>query len=336
VTDGLLREIVLEVTGRSLPPQLPPAHGDARLAAASLGNLIRQVPLDYDIRHHLLNHFRSAEAQLIDEQPRDLLAVAAYLHDAPLRIPVIDRDPVVLPPLDDELAGAYRMLLQLDAEVSEPWTLIGGLMVFTLCAEYGSPFTRPTGDADVAVGVFTHRRGLSRFTSHLRDAGFDDVTPPAIDHREQHSYRWARGGVKIDVAVPPKANDQRNPPTAITGRPAVELPATQQALRRTQRVPVRVGDEDGHVRRPDLLAAIIIKAVAAKTDTRDPDRHREDLVSLADTLAHSGEHLRYAPQMRPKDRSRLACAIDLITGRQWRAARDPDAARAALRFLIQP
>lgn len=334
MSGGILDALVRELTGSALPQQLPPARGDAHASAVSLVNLIRQVPLDYDTRHNLIARFRAAETQLIDEQPQALLAVGAYLHDVPLRIPLVGRR-LVLPPLDDELTSTYRMLMMLDCEVSEPWTLIGGLMVFTLCAEYGTPFTRPTGDADVAVSVFTHRRALSRFTSCLREVGFADVTPPALDHRQQRSYRWATGGVNFDVAVPPKANDQRNPPTAITGLRAVELPATQQALRRTQRLPVRLGVEDGHLRRPDLLAAIIIKAVAARTDTRDPERHREDLVALADTLAHSGEHLRYAPQMRLKDRSRLADAIKDLSGRHWRAARDPDAARAAMEYLVE-
>jgi hypothetical protein len=162
--------------------------------------------------------------------------------------------------------------------------------------------------ADIAVGVFTHRSSLAQFTSYLMAAGFEDITPSAIDRREQLSDRWSRAGVKFDVAVPPKANGQRNQPTTATGRTATELPATQQASQRTQRLAGRIGDDTGHVRRPDLLAAIIIKAVAARTDVRDPERHREDLVSLADNLAHSGEHLRFAPQMRPKDRSRLACS----------------------------
>jgi hypothetical protein len=333
VSGDILAKLVQELTGSS-PVELVTELGDEKAAAVTLVNLIHQAPLDFDRRRRLLHEFSAAEERLIAERPGELVGVAAYLHHAPIRIPVVAEEPVVLPPLDDELEAAYRMLLQLDEQVSEPWTLIGGLMVFTLCAEHGAPFTRPTGDADIAVGVFTHRAGLARVTSHLMTAGFEDITPSAIDRREQLSYRWAREGVKFDVAVPPKVNGQRNRPTSATGRTATELPATQQALQRTERLAVRIGNDTGYVRRPDLLAAIIIKAVAARTDIRNPERHREDLVSLADNLAHSGEHLRFAPQMRPKDRSRLATAVPLITRQEWRGARDPQAAQAAFTYLL--
>lgn len=329
----ILTELVAELTGAPAP-RLAPEEGDGYAAAISLANLIRQAPLHWDTRQHLLDRFGGAQAQLLADRPHDLVAVAVYLRGAPLRIPIVAAEPVVLPPLEDELAAAYRVLLLLDAQVSEPWTLIGGLMVFTLCAEYGSPFTRPTGDADIAVGVFTHRRGLSRVTSLLRAAGFDDVTPPALGRSQQLSYRWAREGVSFDIGVPPKANDQRTVATSVTGYAAVELPATQQALRRTQRLPVRIDQDAGYVRRPDLLGAVIVKAAAAGADTREPGRHREDLVSLADTLAHSGEHLRFAAQLRPRDRARLRMALSRITRKEWREARDPEAAEAALRYLL--
>jgi hypothetical protein len=332
VSSDILTELITELTGTP-PPQLAPEEGDGSAAAISLANLIRQAPLYSDTRQRLSDRSTA---------PGPSCSPIVRMTWSPLRHTYAERpygsrswrQSRWLPPLEDELAAAYRVLLLLDAQVSEPWTLIGGLMVFTLCAEYGSPFTRPTGDADIAVGVFTHRRGLGRVTSLLRAAGFDDVTPPAVGRSRQLSYRRAREGVSFDIGVPPKANGQRTVATSVTGRAAVELPATQQALRRTQRLAVRINEDAGYVRRPDLLGAVVIKAAAAGTDTREPERHREDLVSLADTLAHSGEHLSFAAQLRPQDRARLRMALGRITRKEWRGARDPEAAEAALRYLL--
>jgi len=158
-------------------------------------------------------------------------------------------------------------------------------MVLSLCIEFRGPHIRPTGDADVAVGVFTHRHALRAFTAVLAQEGFKDVTPASADS-ESTSYRWRRDGLLIDVAVPPEVNEQRTSPTTINNREGLELPATQQAIRRTEAVDVEVaGERVGRLRRPNLLGAIVIKSTAAIVDSRDPERHHEDIVSLADIIA---------------------------------------------------
>ena len=88
--------------------------------------------------------------------------------------------------------------------------LIGGLMALTHCAEHRAPFTRPTGDADIAVSFFTHRRALHSVTMRLTKLGFSDDTPDRFGGGPQLSYRWTRSNVKLDVAVPPKINDLRH------------------------------------------------------------------------------------------------------------------------------
>jgi hypothetical protein len=337
MTPGLLHEIVDALTDH--PRQVEPSprastSSDAHRAGTSIEQLLRQAPMPAVQRRELLERLRAAMPTLIADHGDEVVETAAALHDAVLRIPISTSEPVALPALDATLAAAYQTLIGLDAAVSEPWTLIGGLMVMTHCLERGAPFNRPTGDADIAVSVFTHRRALARVTGHLRDAQFVDVSPPALPGDDQLSYRWAREGVKLDVAVPPKANDQRDPPTTVTGRTAVELPATQQALRRTERLRSTADGIRGFVRRPDLLGAIVIKSAAAAADRRDPDRHREDLVTLADIMAFDGDQTEYAPQTTEKDRARIRTAMHDISMRQWRAARDPDAARRALEYLV--
>lgn len=175
---------------------------------------------------------------------------------------------------------------------------------------------------------------MRRLTEVLRERGFSDVTTAPLTGGEPLSYRWSDGEVKVDVGVPPKANEQRDRPVSATGRPAVELPATQQALRRTERLLVTLDDgSQGTVRRPDLMAALVIKAQATLSDRRDTDRHREDLVSLSEALAASGLHLAYRDQVRSKDVKRLLGAAATVRPAFWRQASDPVAARSALAFM---
>lgn len=260
--------------------------------------------------------------------------VRSRLVDLVCALTDLDRDPVPLPPLTAQLSAALEVLTVLDREVREPWTLIGGLMVLLTCAEHGRRFHRATVDADVVVGVFTHRRALRRLTSQLRRDDFVDDSPDPTTGGERLAYRWRRDAVVLDVTVPPKVNEQDDPPTTVVGRRSVALPGTQQALRRTERLPVRLpGGVDGHVRRPDLLGAVVLKSVAAVSDRRDAGRHREDLVMLADLLATTGRHVTYRPVVRAKDCRRIAAAAARVTLGEWRTADDPDAARAALDHL---
>ena len=219
----------------------------------------------------------------------------------------------------------------------EPWTLIGGLMVMVHCIEHGAPFTRATEDADVAVGVFTHRRALAEVTKCLSRLEYEDVTPESLGDRQSRSYRWARGAAVFDVAVPLKVGEQRDPPRSVTKRPSVELPAIQQAVARSERITIRLADgTGGSIRRPDLLGAIVIKATAACSDNRAPDRHVADLVLLSDALATSGAYVTYREQVRSKDVRRIERAIAQVRPAQWRKARDPEGAQGALRYVVEP
>ena len=305
--------------------------GDRPSALADLAGLIRQAPLSHADRTRLLALLETGLGAVPTGQIR---SAADLVRSTAPRFPG-SAGSVRLPALDARLRATFSTLFDLDQQVTAPWTLIGGLMVLTHCTEHDVPFARPTGDADVAVGVFTHRDALTQVTTWLRRRDFTDITPAPLTGGRPQSYRWSDGQVLVDVAVPVKANEQRRVATTTSGHPAVELPALQQALRRSERLPVSLADgTSGQLRRPDLLAALVLKAQAAVSDRRDTDRHREDLVALAEALAHSGWHRIYQPQLRPKDTQRLAAARLTITPAQWRAAQDPTAARSALDALI--
>jgi hypothetical protein len=263
---ALLADIVTVLTGvdrARVEQELTAAPGgddaEALGAADFILRLLRQAPMGHTDRTALLDAMDRHWSGLVRDHRLPLIAARALLRSKPLRIPLAPGPVVQLPPLTPELSDVYGAILDLDEHVREPWTLIGGLMVLTHCAELGAPFPRPTRDADITVSVFTHREALRSLTMRLNQIGFRDVTPDPLAGGPRLSYRWSRSAAKVDVAVPPKANDQQRPPTTVSGRVGVELPATQQALRRTQRVAIALAGSplaagaQGHVRRPDLL-----------------------------------------------------------------------------------
>lgn len=107
---------------------------------------------------------------------------------------------------------------------------------------------------------------------------------------------------------------------------------------RSERLPVRLGDRTGLVRRPNLLGALVAKSVASVVDSRDPDRHREDVAILARIALNAGAFRAMRRMSRDKDRKRLRKALELMPDGHpaWRRIAEPQEVRQALVRLALP
>lgn len=308
----------------------PTTDGDPD-ALAILTNLVRQAPAEHAVRHRLLERLSTFGPRL---SSAEIGAAGHLIRTSDPRFPEVDAR-LTLPWLDGTLTKALQTVFTLEREVGEPWTLVGGLMVMLHCSENGVTFTRATADADLAVGVFTHRYALRALTGSLVALGFTDETPAPLAGDTHLSYRWVSPDSKIDLMVPPGVNEQETVPRTVTRRPSVELPATQQALARSERIRIQLADGTvGATRRPNLLGALVIKSVAAVKDRREPARHREDVVALCEAIAYSGSHRRYVHELRPKDIVRLRSVYEDLSPAEWRRSRDPEAAHEALAYMV--
>ena len=64
------------------------------------------------------------------------------------------------------------------------------------------------------------------------------------------------------------------------GRTVIDV-MIPEGLDRQRTYPKTVGGRIGYVRRPTLLGALVVKARASVVDNRDPQRHVQDLIALA-------------------------------------------------------
>ncbi len=214
-----------------------------------------------------------------------------------------------------------------------------GLMVQLLCAEAGVEGSRATEDADLAVDVFDDRSSLRLLTAQLFRMGFHDGTPDSSTGDAKKSYRWVRDGLKVDFMVPSKTERQKCPARTVTGRPAVEFPGVQQAVRRSELVEVDVigTPVSGRIRRPNLAGAIVIKSVAGVADKRDTQRHWEDLALLGQICAGRPDLSGIRDSLKPRDQRRIRKVLEkMLPSTVFSRLENGQESAAALQMLATP
>lgn len=109
-----------------------------------------------------------------------------------------------------------------------------------------------------------------------------------------------------------------------SGRPGFGADGGNQALTRAQRVPVVVDGRHGYVRRPTLSGRLVAEARAWTVDSRDRERHLQDLISLAAVALHDPRAV--LSQTRPDDSRAMRVAMRGFDAhhRRVRAAEDPE------------
>lgn len=318
----------------SAAEQDPTAAG-ADAVRSGLSSLSNRVALSPALDQRRKRELRSRLAALRDDPPAlrrgDVAAWATLLRTHPPSVPTLVREPLVLPTLDEPQETAWHLLLDLDRDLSEPWVLVGGQMTMLHCLENGIDAYRATDDGDVVLGVWTHRSALGRATHLVQRQGFEPQQT-----LDGFGYRYARGRSVLDLLLPEGLERQRRQPRTATGRPGFAVDGGNQALIRAERLPVRLADRTGHVRRPSILGALVGKAAALRSDTRDRDRHREDIALLGYAALLTGFRT-MRTQTTPHDRQRLRRALAMTPPDHpaWRRAPEAKAVVEGLSRLAQ-
>ncbi len=163
---------------------------------------------------------------------------------------------------------------------SSSWSLIGGLMTQLHVVHRGLDAVRPTNDVDIVLHVETVRGLPNAAATALESIGYE--LQPSIDARNDIAHRFVRGASVVDV-VDVVAADHAAPSTleSIRRRRMMQIDGGTQALRRTINARVEiVPGETTVLSVPGPFGALILKAAAFQTDSRDRDRHLYDAVAL--------------------------------------------------------
>ena len=158
------------------------------------------------------------------------------------------------------------------------WCLVGGLMVALFAIE-AEQTQRATTDIDVLADARARPSGTAWAAKRLEALG---ATLREIQRSEPaRGFRFDLDGQIVDVLAP----DGLGPSGATTTGKlrTIEIPGGTQALSRTEVVEIAIEDDVTMLRRPTLVAAILLKARALRVHSR-PEDQRHDLVTLLSLL----------------------------------------------------
>jgi hypothetical protein len=189
---------------------------------------------------------------------------------ASIRIELVDPDAMEL----------WRTVAKVAAAFGEDrrWCLVGGLMVALFAIE-AQQTQRATTDIDVLADARARPSGTAWATGRLEALG---ATVRELQRSElERGFRFDFDGQIVDVLAP----DGLGPSGATTtGKlKTIQIPGGTQALNRTEVVEIVVEEATVTLRRPKLIAAILLKARALRVHSRPQDQ-RHDLVTLLSLL----------------------------------------------------
>lgn len=231
--------------------------------------------------------------------------------------------PVELP----ELTGALDTLWDLVLDIAERvppdrWVLIGGQMVMLHGLAAGQTPMRASQDVDVLADLLTDAAGLARCVRALREL---DLRPEADSAGRVYRFRRTADNATADVLAPDHTPPRWSLRTA--GGDTIRVPGGRQALQRTVPTTASKGARSAVVPVPDLLGALVLKAAAWATDSRDRERHSGDAAFLVSLI---GDPIAERGRFAGSDRKRLLRLDDVLadsSALEWRTlgSRAPDA-----------
>jgi predicted nucleotidyltransferase len=180
---------------------------------------------------------------------------------------------------------------------SDKWTLIGGLMTQLHVIHHGVGHVRPTNDVDIVLHIETQRGVPAATAAALEALGY--TMKQNIDPRSNTAHRFLRGTSSVDVVTSQPRQSGRGEPGSdvvdvltadhaapsveekMRGRTLIRVEGGTQALRRTVNADLEITPgQTTTISVPGPFGALVLKAAAAVTDARDPERHLQDAAAL--------------------------------------------------------
>lgn len=228
-----------------------------------------------------------------------------------------------------------------DALPAGSWTLVGGLMTQLHTVHNRLGVVRPTNDIDIVLHIETARGVPNTVATALESLGYR--FQPSLAVRSTVGHRFVRGAVTVDVVA---GATEEQVDVLIADHPAprvieklrrhemMRIEGGTQALRRTVNARMEiVHGSPTLISVPRPFGAVILKAAAYTTDSRDRERHLFDAAAL---LACIDDPFAERAGCTGSDQRRISTLVAELTSTHpaWRALPEDHRSQAQLTLDI--
>jgi hypothetical protein len=188
----------------------------------------------------------------------------------------------------EQLYPPWDIVAEIASNTShDAWMLVGGLMVQAHAMMAGLE-PRVTKDVDLLIDVLADSGNLNHVIDSLLNLGFVKQEPGL---RGTAFHRMKRNEQIIDVLVAEHLPSRKRQSARIDRMLLMEVPGGAQAIERKLQLTMSVIEKDYSLVIPDLLGAFVLKAAAYGSDTRNKNRHLNDVALLACLFENTSEEL---------------------------------------------
>ena len=204
----------------------------------------------------------------------------------------------ILPPWDTVVNIAARIN-------PERWLLVGGLMV-QAHAMIAERYVRTTSDIDMLIDVISDTKNIHAVISGLESLGFE-LKEPGL--RGTAFHRMMRGELIVDLLISDHLPSNKRKLSVVNRWPMLEVSGGAQAVERKSRLNIFYDDSSVSIIIPDLLGALVLKAAASISDTRDSERHLQDVALLSSLVK---DHVTFLNRLHGSDKKRLRTVTTML------------------------
>jgi len=210
----------------------------------------------------------------------------------------------------------WPAMLDLAAALPQPWTLIGGQMVYLHGVLAGRSPHRFTEDIDVVFDMRVEINAIAKADRALDQLGYEVAGVSA----DGLAYRYRNGdGVEVGILAPDHLGERVLPKLHTRHGRTVQVPGARKALQHSCTFTANYGDREEVAFVPSLLTAINIKlkAIGLPGPTeRFGSRHLDDIAFLV-SLVDDPDALLSDPVYKSLPLN-AAAALDAPTHSSWR------------------
>jgi len=204
----------------------------------------------------------------------------------------------VLPPWDTVVKIA-------DCIKPEKWVLVGGLMV-QAHAMIAGRYVRATSDIDMLIDVMADTKNIHTVIYGLESLGFE-LKEPGL--RGTAFHRMMKEELIVDLLIADHLPSNKRRLSVVNRWPMLEVSGGAQAVERKSRLNIFSDGSSVSIITPDLLGALIMKAAAYISDTRDAERHLQDVALLSSLVK---DHVAFIDRLHGSDKKRLRAVAAML------------------------